>query len=197
MAFLLVFFGRFLSDTVGFVCTLNQVAPPISKFINYSADYDITFSTTRSKSYVWIICINIQLKLIDGCSSINFAFDMWFNYGISVEKPSKTCWMFAMLGYSYQAEDHSVSSHFLLPVLEETRAFESERWSVSLPRVPNTNLHSRRKQFRSATDQLLSHQSAQHFRCSTKRQWTWGQVWDLWEKERRMHLLFWLREADV
>ena len=48
MVFLLVFFGRFLSDTVGFVCTLNQVAPPISKNINYSADYDITFSTTRT-----------------------------------------------------------------------------------------------------------------------------------------------------
>ena len=49
MAFLLVFFGRFLSDTVGFVCTLNQVSPPISKNINYSADYDITFSTTEVK----------------------------------------------------------------------------------------------------------------------------------------------------
>lgn len=49
MAFLLVFFGRFLSDTVGFVSTLNQVAPPISKNINYSADYDITFSTTEVK----------------------------------------------------------------------------------------------------------------------------------------------------
>ena len=49
MAFLLIFFGRFLSDTVGFVCILNQVAPPISKNINYSADYDITFSTTEVK----------------------------------------------------------------------------------------------------------------------------------------------------
>lgn len=49
MAFLLVFFGRFLSDTVGFVCTLNQVVPPISKNLNYSADYDITFSTTEVK----------------------------------------------------------------------------------------------------------------------------------------------------
>lgn len=73
MAFLLVFFGRFLSDTVGFVCTLNHVSPPISKNINYSADYDITFSTTEVKQ---LRLDNLHQYTIDGCSSINFAFDM-------------------------------------------------------------------------------------------------------------------------
>ena len=40
--------------------------------------------------------------------------------------------MFDLLGFVYRAEDHSVSSHVLLRMFEETRASKSERRSDSI-----------------------------------------------------------------